>query len=477
LGEQCRDCSTDDLSCSDDAICVNPRQLPAGQVDDSSLHIVTTDDARRTRDDLLMRIFGETRLPSLTPTTTTSEVADPFDVAAADVSVERVEIELPGGTTVPFWVMAPASPSGQLVIVHQGHWHSLKEGRLSVIAEEALSTGAIVIGLTMPLFGESTGPVSTHDELIASFPEALPGHGIQLFLTPVSTAIHYTSERYAIDEIAMVGISGGGWTTLLYSALDPRVQLSIPIAGGEPLYQRSDLDWGDREQTDNHLYEVAGYLDLHLLAAIEPGRHQHAVLHRYDTCCFAGTGYQDWEPTVQDQLEALSGGSFQVFLDESFRGHEVSPHTLAALVSPLLAGDAVRYFDDTLPAYGSFQTTGEWVRDASSGFGSDSARSNSGQASWRVTLPVGPWSAALTWVDAPELGSNIEVEITVGDESQTITIDQTRPPSEALDAGALWQTIASGSTDVATELHVELSVPSGSEVRADALRVEARWTP
>jgi hypothetical protein len=35
-------------------------------------------------------------------------------------------------------------------------------------------------------------------------------------------------------RIVMMGLSGGGWTTTLAAALDPRIDLSIPIAGSIP---------------------------------------------------------------------------------------------------------------------------------------------------------------------------------------------------------------------------------------------------
>jgi PhoPQ-activated pathogenicity-related protein len=35
-------------------------------------------------------------------------------------------------------------------------------------------------------------------------------------------------------HIVMAGLSGGGWTTTIAAAIDPRIQLSIPIAGSIP---------------------------------------------------------------------------------------------------------------------------------------------------------------------------------------------------------------------------------------------------
>ena len=36
----------------------------------------------------------------------------------------------------------------------------------------------------------------------------------------------------------MIGLSGGGWTTTVAAAIDPRVGLSIPVAGSLPFDMR-----------------------------------------------------------------------------------------------------------------------------------------------------------------------------------------------------------------------------------------------
>ena len=274
----------------------------------------------------------------------------------------------------------------------------------------------------------------------------------------------------------MVGISGGGWTTLLSrpSTSGSSVRFRLPAARH---CTSARARTGDREQHDTPLYEVAGYLDLHVLGSLEPERRQVVVVHRYDTCCFAGTGYQDWEASVDRTVTDLGGGSFQVFLDESIRGHEVSPHTLAAVVKPTLTGDPVRYFDDTLPAYGVFSTEGTWTIDGAAGFGNDSARSIAGTAQWEVPVPVGPWSAALTWAPDGELSPEVTVSWRMTDESGTSIIDQTAAPDGFSDADADWQVLASGVLEAPATLTVTMQAAGSNPFRADALRIDAAWAP
>ena len=46
----------------------------------------------------------------------------------------------------------------------------------------------------------------------------------------------------------MVGLSGGGWTTNLLSAIDDRIRYSFSVAGSMPIYYRLEASMGDIEQ-------------------------------------------------------------------------------------------------------------------------------------------------------------------------------------------------------------------------------------
>ena len=48
----------------------------------------------------------------------------------------------------------------------------------------------------------------------------------------------------------MAGLSGGGWTTTLYAAIDPSIRYSFPVAGTIPLYLRT----GDRSGTKSNIW-------------------------------------------------------------------------------------------------------------------------------------------------------------------------------------------------------------------------------
>jgi hypothetical protein len=47
-------------------------------------------------------------------------------------------------------------------------------------------------------------------------------------------SVNYAVNVLGYKHVVLVGLSGGGWTTTVTAAVDPRIKLSIPIAGSVP---------------------------------------------------------------------------------------------------------------------------------------------------------------------------------------------------------------------------------------------------
>lgn len=88
------------------------------------------------------------------------------------------------------------------------------------------------------------------------------------------------------ERLAVTGLSGGGWQTILLSSLDPRVKLAMPVAGYSSFVTRTqfpEMDLGDSEQTPVDLGQYADYT--HLTAMLAP--HPVQIAHNArDNCCF-----------------------------------------------------------------------------------------------------------------------------------------------------------------------------------------------
>ena len=63
------------------------------------------------------------------------------------------------------------------------------------------------------------------------------------------------------DRVAVTGLSGGGWQTIVISSLDTRVKLTNPVAGHSSIKTRvwHLKDLGDSEQMPNDLATICDY--------------------------------------------------------------------------------------------------------------------------------------------------------------------------------------------------------------------------
>lgn len=107
------------------------------------------------------------------------------------------------------------------------------------------------------------------------------------------------------QRVAVTGLSGGGWQTIILSSLDTRVTLTNPVAGYSSFLTRARhfKDLGDSEQTPTDLATVADYT--HLTAMMAP-RPTLLTYNSKDNCCFE-SGY-----ALQPLLDA-AGPMFRLF--------------------------------------------------------------------------------------------------------------------------------------------------------------------
>lgn len=146
------------------------------------------------------------------------------------------------------------------IILHQGHnKFSGSEGResenLIPIAERLAQEGFIVHAFEMPK--------TPHDELL-----------IDDFISPV---INYL-ESENLDQVYMIGLSGGGWTTSVVTARDQRIIKGYSVAGDAP------RDLIDLTEVDAEYFLIDDYRSLYEIA----GERLFHIYNYYDPCCNHG---------------------------------------------------------------------------------------------------------------------------------------------------------------------------------------------
>lgn len=335
---------------------------------DSSITIKNAADIAARRGQIISYIWGQsgwpsTKMPSLVKKNIISPVSGLDNLQRVDelrAMVDAVE-------TVAYHFI-PQRSNKRLVILHQGHHCTLDDGAgfteagdgMQRTINNLLVDGYSVLAMYMPKVRPGDcGGVPAHE---AFFTQHVNGDGkeFRFFMEPVAVSLNYLRTRAAADTFPtysnfnMIGLSGGGWTTVLYSALDPTIQMSFQVAGSLPLYLRSEASTGSRgdiEQILQDLYQQVGYLDLYLMASYGSSHKQVQILNRFDTCCFGQNQYssaisgksfddsvRDYETRVRNKLSEFGLGSFRVEIDEASDHHEISWNAIVGTILAELNG-------------------------------------------------------------------------------------------------------------------------------------------
>ncbi|HEY2881721.1 MAG TPA: hypothetical protein VGJ15_04795 [Pirellulales bacterium] len=255
-----------------------------------------------------------------------------WDFLAASVrQVDDVLFEMEFGLTSHVYHFIPTQPTDRLVLFHAGH-----EGDFiaqKTVIKKLLDQNIAVAAFAMPLLGLNSQPevqlsrfgnlkLTSHDQMKLLDPKV--GHPVKFFIEPVVGFLNYAAQL-GYQQISMLGMSGGGWTTIVAAAVETRIKTSMHVAGAYPMFLRVGRDdWGDWEQTVPEFYREANYLELFILGAHGPGRMQCQIVNRYDPTCFAGDGWKTYAVNVQEHVAALGEGVWDIFVDESHFEHIVS---------------------------------------------------------------------------------------------------------------------------------------------------------
>ncbi len=331
--------------------CLNPSRA-ADLVNDRAITIYSARDVTAKRKALIEYLWGKSGFPGERfPDAVITNVDCPVKQLQNLLRVDELRMNLAPGLQGLAYHFISEHPNGQLVVVHHGHACTFDDDAsakdigygLQRTINSLLHEGYGVLGVFMPHMrpGDCSG---NHD---AMFQTNTVGSPIKYFLEPTALGLNYLKTRSRSGHFPryrvfhMTGLSGGGWTTTLYAAIDTTIRCSFPIAGTIPLYLRTRGSVGDREQYEPSFYKMAGYPDLYVLGANGRGRKQVQILVRKDDCCFgqaqhdpqtAGLDYADalrqYESQVQTAVNKIGQGSFRLEIDEAAPSHMISHHAI-----------------------------------------------------------------------------------------------------------------------------------------------------
>ena len=257
-------------------------------------------------------------------------------------SIDELNIEMDYGINSIAYLFLPENSNNNLIIYHQGHSGDFISGKNSIAF--LINEGYSVLALSMPLLGMNTQPIidlndfgkfklTTHNQL--HLLESSNFSPTKFFVEPLGVSLNYLDENFNFNSYYMLGISGGGWTTVLFSAIDDRVSESYSVAGSFPMFMRSDSkNIGDYEQIIPELYSIANYLELYIMGSFGSERKLILIYNEFDSCCFSGNTYEQlpFSDILKNKITNIGEGKFDVIIDRDQNQHIISNKILSEII-------------------------------------------------------------------------------------------------------------------------------------------------
>ncbi len=261
------------------------------------------------------------------------------EITRSEVEALRYNYEHITGYDGETYFISRQKHSDCLVIYHDGHHDgvvgAVDDGGIETI-NQSLTVGCDVLYAPMPVLGAVHDAISGNTKFgkikmrnshtnLGLFSDSR-FNAMSMMLDHVRGGLNFVVARNEYSTIAMAGLSGGGWTTTVYAALDDRIGLSMAVAGSLPMAFRSvdPRNWGDWEQHEPGLMSIADYSDLYLLGSAAD-REAYLVFNEFDRCCFGGSGISILRAPLRKAAANLNGTT-DLFINSEKQGH-ILPET------------------------------------------------------------------------------------------------------------------------------------------------------
>ncbi|KAB8196012.1 hypothetical protein FH608_011130 [Nonomuraea phyllanthi] len=320
----------------------------------------SADDIAARRAAMAGYIWKGAGLPTSLPTVEKGVDAPDFASLTGVRRIDRLTVPLRYQVSAKVYDIVPQRAwNRRLALYHNGHGEPFDTMLRTVQA--LLDRGYRVMAYAMPFHHWNQQQIADPKDPATLLPN--PSHRelppweseefstLTFFLEPLTVTLNYAQATYRPKSVEMIGLSGGGWTTTVYSALDPRVTRSYPTAGSLPFFLRAaspkpSPTTGDFEQTKAsfpgfYAAATAGtsddFLDMYVLASVGRGRGQLQILNRFDECCFNGVSHRVYQAPVRDRVALLAGGRpdqgrWDLLEDATHDDHTISPYALSVIL-------------------------------------------------------------------------------------------------------------------------------------------------
>jgi Prolyl oligopeptidase family len=181
--------------------------------------------------------------------------------------------------------------------------------------------GVLALSLGWPGFGELGQPDNSHD--FGGQLDLVGSNSLGYFYLIVRRGLDYLASLPQTDpkRVGVTGLSGGGWQTIMISALDERVAVMVEVAGFGSLETNLTRPT-DTQEVEEDATDLTHNFDYPFLVAMRAPRPTLLIHNEQDDCCFLAPLVK---PFVYDQTLPF----FRLYHEENaLRWHEnIDPGT------------------------------------------------------------------------------------------------------------------------------------------------------
>lgn len=203
--------------------------------------------------------------------------------------IRKLRYEVVPGMYSAALLYEPEHFSGKLPAVLNVHGHG--PGGKAVEHKQKRCINQVrrgMLALSLEWFGFGELNSAEDDHSFVGHLDLVGANGLGLFYIEMRRGLDYLYNDPRVDRsrIAITGLSGGGWQTIVLSSLDPRVFAAIPVAGFCSLttaIEHPEYAGDDAEQNASDFRQGIDYAQLVAMRAPRPTL---LIYNAEDDCCF-----------------------------------------------------------------------------------------------------------------------------------------------------------------------------------------------
>jgi hypothetical protein len=242
---------------------------------------------QRMRDDVLRHVVFRGEAAAWRDAKVGVEYLDQID-GGPGYSIRKLRYEALPGLWIPALLYIPDKLSGKVPAALHVNGHD-RNGKAADYKQlrciHLVKQGMLVLNAEWLGMGQLFLPNFVHYRMNQL--DLCGASGLAPFYLAMSRALDLLLAQPNADpqRVAVAGLSGGGWQTIIISSLDERVTLANPVAGYSSFLTRIGVsaDLGDSEQTP---VDLAKYADYFHLTAMRAPRPTLLTYNAKDNCCF-----------------------------------------------------------------------------------------------------------------------------------------------------------------------------------------------